>query len=361
MNKKIIFSGGGTGGHIFPAIHLMKHFAEKKYEVILITDNRGNSFIKNNSEFRSYIINARTLTKKSMIGKFFSLFFIFYSIIKAAIILKKEKPDLIFGLGGYVSFPISFASKFFNLPLIIYENNMVLGRANKYLSTFSKKILLAKKIKENFPEKYENKTYEVGPILSKNIINSAPNKATIDNKKFSVLVLGGSQGAEIFGRVVPDVIKMVKDQGHEIEIYQQCTSWQKNLLIDFYKKNNINNYVFEFEKNILQLILSSNIAITRCGASTTAELAHTFTPFVAVPLPNSIDNHQYLNAKYYEIKGCCWLLEQNNFNTKNLFNLIIENIKNRNQLENIKENMKKNYNKNVYSNIEREIKEFIEI
>ena len=175
------------------------------------------------------------------------------------------------------------------------------------------------------------------------------------------MVLGGSQGAEIFGKVVPDVIKMVKDQGHEIEIYQQCTSWQKNLLIDFYKKNNINNYVFEFEKNILQLILSSNIAITRCGASTTAELAHTFTPFVAVPLPNSIDNHQYLNAKYYEIKGCCWLLEQNNFNTKNLFNLIIENIKNRNQLENIKENMKKNYNKNVYSNIEREIKEFIEI
>jgi len=361
MNKKIIFTGGGTGGHILPAINLMKHFSDKKCEVILVTDNRGNSFIKNNSEFRSYIINVRTFTKKNIIEKFFSLFFIFYSIIEAAIILKKEKPDLIFGLGGYVSFPISFASKFFNLPLIIYENNMVLGRANKYLSTFSKKILLAKKIKKNFPEKYEKKTYEVGSILSKNIINSSPNKATIDNKKFSVLVLGGSQGAEIFGKVVPGAIKMVKDQGYDIEIYQQCTSSQKNLLIDFYKKNNINNYVFEFEKNILQLILLSNIAITRCGASTTAELAHTFTPFVAVPLPNSIDNHQYLNAKYYEMKGCCWLLEQNNFNTNNLFNLIIENIKNRNQLQYIKKNMKKNYNKNVYSNIEREIKEFIEI
>jgi len=196
--------------------------------------------------------------------------------------------------------------------------------------------------------------------LNKNIINSSSFKGKNDKRKFSILVLGGSQGAEIFGRVIPTVVKMIKDAGYEIEINQQCTIGQKNSLIDFYKKNNIKNYVFEFDKNILKLILSSNIAITRCGASTTAELAHTFTPFIAVPLPNSMDNHQYLNAKYYENKGCCWLLEQNNFNTKNLFNLIMETIKNENKLENIRKNMKKNYNKNVYSNIENEIREFIQ-
>ena len=300
-----------------------------------------------------------TPTNKNLFQKFFSYFLIFCSIIRSIIILKKEKPDLIFGLGGYVSFPISFASRFFNLPLIIYENNMVLGRTNKYLSSFSKKILLAKKITKNFPEKYKSKTYEVGSILNKNIINSSSFKGKNDKRKFSILVLGGSQGAEIFGRVIPTVVKMIKDAGYEIEINQQCTIGQKNSLIDFYKKNNIKNYVFEFDKNILKLILPSNIAITRCGASTTAELVHTFTPFIAVPLPNSIDNHQYLNAKYYENKGCCWLLEQNNFNTKNLFNLIMETMKNENKLENIRKNMKKNYNKNVYSNIENEIKEFI--
>ena len=101
------------------------------------------------------------------------------------------------------------------------------------------------------------------------------------------------------------------------------------------------------------------MAITRCGASTTAELAHTLTPFIAVPLPNSIDNHQYLNAKYYENKDCWWLLEQNNFNTENLFNLIIEIIKNKNKLETIRNNMKKNISRNVYNNIENEIKDFI--
>ena len=76
-------------------------------------------------------------------------------------------------------------------------------------------------------------------------------------------------------------------------------------------------------------------------------------------LPNSIDDHQYLNAKYYENKGCCLLLEQDNFNTENLFNLIMATMKNKNKLENIRENMKKNYNKNVYNDIKNEIKEFI--
>ena len=359
MNKKIIFSGGGTGGHIFPAINLMKHFLDKKYKVLLVTDNKGNNFIKDYSEFKSYILNSDTPTNKNLFKKFFSYFLIFYSIIRSILILKKEKPNLIFGFGGYVSFPISFASRFFNLPLIIYENNMILGRANKHLSSFSKKILLAKKITKSFPEKYKSKTYEVGSILNKNIINSSSVKKTNDKGKLSILALGGSQGAEIFGTVIPTVVKKIKDEGYEIEINQQCITDQKNSIIDFYKKNNIKNYVFEFDKNILKLVLSSSLAITRCGASTTAELVHTLTPFIAVPLPNSIDNHQYLNAKYYENKGCCLLLEQNNFDAENLFNLIMETIKNKNKLENICENMKKNYNKNVYSNIENEIKEFI--
>jgi UDP-N-acetylglucosamine--N-acetylmuramyl-(pentapeptide) pyrophosphoryl-undecaprenol N-acetylglucosamine transferase len=359
MTKKIIFSGGGTGGHIFPAINLMKHFFERKYKVLLVTDNRGDNFIKNNSEFKSYILRTGTPTNRSLIKKIFSYFLIFYSIIRSIIILKKEKPDLIFGLGGYVSFPISFASRFFNLPLIIYENNMVLGRANKYLSFFSKKILLANKITKNFPEKYREKTHEVGSILSKNIINCSKFKSDDNEKKFSILVLGGSQGAEIFGRVIPEVIKMVKDKGYEIEISQQCLIDQKNSIINFYKKNNIKNYVFEFDQNILKFALSSNLAITRCGSSTMSELIHTSTPFIAVPLLNSVDNHQLLNAKHYENKGCCWILEQNNFNTENLFNLIIETIENKNKLMNIRENMEKIRNKNVYQNIENKIKEYI--
>ena len=357
MSKKIIFSAGGTGGHILPAINLMQHFFDKKYEVLLVTDKRGKSFIKDNLKFKSYILNAQSPTGKNFFKKFLSFFVILYSIFQSILILKKEKPDLIFGLGGYVSFPISFASKFFNLPLVIYENNLILGRANKYLSNLSKKVLLANKTAISLPTK--NKVSIVGHILDKKLINYKNFKKNKNKNFFSILILGGSQGAKIFGEIIPPAIKMLKEKNYEIEINQQCTAEQKTSIIDFYKKYNIKNYVFDFEKNILELILSSDLAITRCGASSTAELVYALTPFIAVPLPNSIDNHQYLNAKYYKDKGYCSILEQDNFNTKNLFNLLAESIRDKNKLEKIGENMKKDHGGDVYNNIEKEIKEFI--
>tara|TARA_Y100000590_G_scaffold69466_1_gene75829 strand:+ start:740 stop:1819 length:1080 start_codon:yes stop_codon:yes gene_type:complete len=359
MNKKIIFTAGGTGGHIFPAINLMKHFSQKNIEVLLVTDNRGKNFIKNSSKFKSYILKAGTFTNKNFFNKIFSFFIIFYSIIKSLIILKKEKPNLIFGFGGYVSFPISFVSRFFKIPLIIYENNVILGRTNKYLLSIAKKIFVANMESKNFPTKYKHKVCEIGSILDKSIINNLTLKKNDADNSFSILVLGGSQGAEIFGKTIPPVIKMIVNKGYKIKIIQQCIGDQKKSIVNYYLKNNIDNYVFSFDENIFQLMLSSNLAITRCGASAIAELAQTLTPFIAVPLPNSIDNHQYLNAKYYEKKGCCWILTQDNFNNENLFNLIIEKIEKKNKLRSAQENMKKNFIKEVYTNIDKQIVEFI--
>ena len=122
------------------------------------------------------------------------------------------------------------------------------------------------------------------------------------------------------------------------------------------KKNNI----FDFTDKILDLISSSDLAISRCGASTAAELVHTLTPFIAIPYPHSMDNHQYLNAKHYESKDCCWVVEQDNLITTKLFNLIIEIINDKKKLENVRESMKKNFSKNVYIKVENALKEFIE-
>ena len=113
MTKKIIFTTGGTGGHILPAINLMKHFYERGYTVLLVTDQRGKNFVRNFSEFQTYVLRADSPTNKIFYKKILSLLIIIFSIFKSILILKKEKPDLIFGMGGYVSFPLSFASKFF--------------------------------------------------------------------------------------------------------------------------------------------------------------------------------------------------------------------------------------------------------
>ena len=359
MTKKIVFSSGGTGGHIFPAINLMKYFSDLGYEVLLVTDRRGKSFLKDHKLFKSHIIMTDTPTNKKFFGKIISFLKIIFSIINSIIILKKEKPDLIIGFGGYVSFPISFSSIFFKIPLVIYENNIVLGRTNKILLNFSKKFLLGTTIPINFPKKYEKQVYKVGSILDEKIIKySAPGKRD-ESKVFTILVLGGSQGAEIFGKVVPLTVEMLKNKQFEIEINQQCIKNQESSLVEFYKTKNIKYNVFKFTDNILDLISRTDLAISRCGASTTAELVQTLTPFIAIPYPYSIDNHQYLNAKYYERKGCCWVVKQEDFTSVKLFNLLLEIIKDRKKLENVRENMKKNGSKNVYDKIENAIKEFI--
>jgi len=368
MNKKIIFSSGGTGGHILPAIHLMNHFSEKGYEVLLVTDYRGKKFINDISKFRSYEITTGTPTNKNIFKKIFSFFLIFLSIFRSVKIIKKEKPDLIFGTGGYVSFPISIISKFFGIPLVIYESNTMIGRANKFLLSSSRKIFIAREICMKLPQKYKNKTHIVGAVLDKKIINYE-HKKTISNKKhFSILILGGSQAAEIFGKVIPPVINMLKEKNFNIEVMQQCIKSQKDEIKNFYEKSNIKNYVFEFDEDVFNLMTSSNLAITRCGATATAELAQTKTPFIAVPLPNSVDNHQYWNAKYYESRFCCWILEQKetfvprrSFNEKNLYDLIVDIIEKKNRLETKRDQefMKHISNKNVYQNIEDEIKRII--
>jgi UDP-N-acetylglucosamine--N-acetylmuramyl-(pentapeptide) pyrophosphoryl-undecaprenol N-acetylglucosamine transferase len=359
MGKKIIFTTGGTGGHVLPATDMMKHFSELGYDVVLVTDKRGKNFLKGNSRFETYIINTGTPTNKKIFKKVLSLLLIFFSILKSALIIIKEKPNLIFGFGSYVSFPISLVSKILNVPLVIYENNLAIGRANKILIKFAKKIFLGKSFSINLSNNYKDKISVVGPILRKEIVNYEVGEKASNNKIFSILVLGGSQGAKVFGEKIPGAIKMIKENGHEISINQQCLEYQKNELINFYNKHNIKNNIFSFTNDILNLISSSDLAISRSGATTIAELTHILTPFIAVPLPESIDDHQLLNANYYNSLGCCWVMEQNKLDEKNLFNLIIEIIKDKQKLNNFRENMKKNRSKNVYKKIEEEIKKII--
>ena len=359
MSRKIIFTTGGTGGHIFPTISVMQYFLKKGYVAKLVTDRRATKYLKDYSELNYHILNTDTPTNKKNYKKVISYLNIILSIFRSIFFLMKEKPELVFGFGGYVSFPVSIAAKILNIPLVIYENNMVIGRTNRHLLTFASRLLLASDEVINIPKKFSKKTRNVGHILRKNIIDYLPNQKEKTNDTFSVLVLGGSQGAEIFGLIIPEVIKKIHDTNFNIKIYHQCIKSHKDKLFNFYKKNNINSHVFEFTNDILNIIKKTDLAISRCGASSSAELVFTQTPFIAVPYPYAIDNHQYFNAQYHQKEGHCWLLEQKNFNNENLFNLIIKILKDKRQLTNMKENMKNNFFKLTNENIEKSVREIL--
>ena len=351
MKKKIIFSSGGTGGHIFPTISLMKYFFFKNYDITLVTDRRGSKYIDNNLNFRHFFIKTDTPFNKSLIKKLLAYIKIFFSLIKSFYILARIRPNLIVGMGGYVSFPICLASTILKIPVILYESNLVLGRSNKFLLSVCKKVIISTDYVEDIPKKHEHKFISVGHIIREELYN-IKNFSKEKIKKNNILIIGGSQGAEIFGKIIPKVINKLKGVTPDIKIFQQCLSSQIEEIKSFYKKNNIEAEVFNFKKDIYKTILDARLAITRCGSSTLAELIYSQTPFIAIPYPHALDDHQYKNAKYYEKKGYCTLIEQKNFNEKILFELMQNMIKNKNNLIDVSNKMSNEKREKVFYKIQ---------
>ena len=132
--KPIIITAGGTGGHIFPAEALAKELLERKCQVVFITDKRGKHFSGPLSDLPTYFVSAQALTGKKITFKSASFFKLIWGIMQAFVVLLKVKPQLLVGFGGYASIPATLAAQFLHIPVILHEQNAVLGRANRLLA-----------------------------------------------------------------------------------------------------------------------------------------------------------------------------------------------------------------------------------
>ena len=195
--KKILIATGGTGGHIFPAYGLANYLLKKNYAVKLTSDKRGLNLLSNIKSLNVINIPSSPIIKKNLYKFLFSIIVIMYATIKSFIYLSFNRPAIVFGMGGYSSFPVCMAAFFLNIKFVIYENNLKIGKANKYLLPFIKKIFVSYQDLEGIPEKYKKKVISIGNIIREEIIEK---NISFDEKyKFKdlkILVLGGSQGAK---------------------------------------------------------------------------------------------------------------------------------------------------------------------
>ena len=138
MNNKncIVIAAGGTGGHVFPSIGLA-NYLKKAYGIEIFTDERGIKYFNNYKNIRIKKITSSRVFNKNIIYFIIGIIKVFLSIISSMILLIKLKPKLIIGMGGYSSFPVCLSGFFLKIPIFIYENNLVIGRANKILLPFS--------------------------------------------------------------------------------------------------------------------------------------------------------------------------------------------------------------------------------
>ena len=140
-NIKILIAVGGTGGHVFPGCYLANHLINEKYEIKLVTDKRGYKYSKKFNNLDISILPSSPLRLKNIFSLLFSLLIIFFSTIISFLFLVFNRPSIIFGMGGYASFPICLAATVLKIKFVIYENNLIIGKANKYLLPFAKKYL----------------------------------------------------------------------------------------------------------------------------------------------------------------------------------------------------------------------------
>ncbi len=357
--KKIVIATGGTGGHIFPAFSLAKHFIENKFDVEIISDKRGLKYLKSNHGLKVTQIETSTIFKKNVFNLFFSVLVVLYSVLRSFIFLLRKKPDLIFGMGGYSSFPVCLVAKILKIPFIIYENNLHIGKANKYLLPYAKKVFVSQNELDGIPQKYERKICKIGNIVRKEIINFKNHKEVHkDDSKLKILILGGSQAAKIFGETLPKIFEKCVKANISIRVYQQCLPSQNKILSSFYDNLKIDYEIFNFSEKILDYFSKVNLAITRSGSSILAELINVKIPFISVPLPSSADNHQLKNAIYYEKNGYSYLVEEKDLNSK-LFEFIKMIDKDPRILSQIVEKQKQHSDKSVYENIDKQIYEII--
>ena len=332
--KKITISTGGTGGHVIPA-QILYDYLKNKNQIIITSDKRGFNYI-NKKKYKIKLIDVPKL-KINIISLVPFLIKFILSILKSYLFLYKNKIEILISTGGYMSVPVCLAARLLNLKVFLFEPNLIIGRSNLFLLNYCEKIFTYNKKIKNMPKKMSHKNFVIKPLIRKEIFLSKK-KLKRKSKFFSILIIGGSQGAKKFDNFFNEnLIKLSKK--FKIKIYHQTSTGNLKDLKNFYISNKINFHVFSFMQDLHKVIKKCDFAITRSGASTINELVFLETPFLAIPYLYAKDDHQFFNAKYYVNKNLCWLIRETDITKNFLYKFVTNLIKDKKLIIQKKKNM----------------------
>lgn len=300
---------GGTGGHVFPACVFADYLVEMGYELDFYTDERGLKYIPKNNNYNIKKLVIKRTFLSGVLNKIVGLFFLKLSCIQAFFNLIIKRPKFVIGFGGYISFPVLIGCVLLGIKITLHEQNAYLGRSNRIFKFFAKYILTSF---ENTKKSNGHKQILIGTPV-RDGFEKPKNKEFLKNGILNILITGGSQGAQIFGDVLPNVFKNYSNQ---INIVQQAREEQIKDIKDFYNKNNIKAEVSTFIENMNEKLDWADLVICRSGASSVFETMNSGVPAIFVPYMYASDNHQFYNAKSCENMGAALVIEQNNFTSE---------------------------------------------
>ena len=336
---KIAITAGGTGGHIFPALAIINkiksHDKNSKFLYFGTTDRMEKDIIPEKGI--PYIgIQMKGLNRKNILKNITVLKIYLAAIKKAEVELKKFKPDIVIGVGGYITAPVLVAANHLGIKTIIHEQNSIPGVSNKLLSHFVNKICVSFKESESyFPKK---KTIYTGNPRNEEILSMEKGKREdfgFNHKSKFIILVMGSLGSLTMTKKMKELIPSFKDKDYQVLVVTGKKYY------DDYKDVKIPTNVKIVPFYDAKYMKDADLIITRSGASTIAEVTALLLPSIMIPSPYVTHNHQYKNAKALEDKKACKILEEKDFCKENLLSLIDDCFK-----------------KEVYNEMRKNLKEF---
>lgn len=336
---KIVFTGGGTGGHFYPVIavaqkvnQIIDHEHILGAKLYYVSDSPYDKKVLTENELMFEQVSAGKMRTYFSLKNFSDIFKTFFGVINAIFKLFSIYPDVVFGKGGYASFPVIFAARILRIPIIIHESDSAPGRVNKWAGRFAKKIAIS--FPEAAPYFPQEKTAWIGQPIRAEIEHGALREEAFEYFKFEeslpvIVIIGGSQGAELINNTILDALpRLTKNYQiiHQTGInnFKIVAGQADVVLVDSRYKSRYIPFAF---LNPLQLKMAAgaaDIIVSRAG-STLFEIASWGVPSILVPFGNSNADHSKKNAFNYARAGACSVIEEANM-TANILSSEIERI-----------------------------------
>lgn len=331
----IVLAAGGTGGHVMPAISIGQILTEKGFTVFYVTDQRGFSY------FEQHGIDPMSIVQMPFTGlgekSLHTMFPIFKKMVKGILtcrkFFKQTRPSLILGFGGYPTFPPLTMASVRKIPFILYEPDSYLGVVNRFFAKHAKIIGTGFETVQNIPKKVVQQWTGM-PVRSE--FKQLRNSVSESSQKFTICIVGGSQGAAIFSTVIPQAIALLPVAiQQKIQITQHIRGELKTQTQDLYAQTQAQVTLETFFPDIWQHMHHAELVISRAGASTIAEILMLGKPALLVPYKYALNDHQKMNASVLVQKQAAWMLEENQFTPEDVAKFlqkIIENAPERQQV-----------------------------
>lgn len=338
---KYLITGGGTGGHIYPALAIANEIRskDKTADILYVGTEKGlESELVPKEGFQFKTIRVKGMPRRINKESFIALKELLYGINDAKKIIKDFKPDVVIGTGGYVCGPVVYMAKKKKIPAIIHEQNAFPGITNKILSRYVDKVLVTfDEAKKYF--KYPDRVVNVGNPIREEIlkINSEESYKTLDIEKNIPLILsfGGSGGQKKLNDVMYYFIKESVER-KDVQIIHVTGKRFYDEFIDRLNRDNIklpkNIKVYSYFYEIPEALNIASLAITSSGAITLAEISAVGVPSILIPKAYTAENHQEYNARAFSDKGASVLMLEKDLNHKDFSNTINKLIKDEEKL-----------------------------